>query len=256
MVFHNVPLHELSLLPTRERNLRVSNLRVNSSALVMSPLSSPTEIAIAVQIPDVVGSPFSGVVGRIERTFNVHVQELERTGSSVEGDSNFSALLTFSGYLSGFEQQPGRRTRLRVTVANLPSGTRVYASTEELKSVPARLSAYLTRTNAVASGPFERVEPVRSLRFQNRSVPIGEVPLESGFSTIAWELEYEGACEAQSITVGLRVETPEPASAIAWASLAPISLVTTASSVAPVPRFVDTALPINIPCLATRSLSE
>ncbi len=253
IVFRAVPLHDLRTLRVEDRNLRLSNLRVNANMLELMPLADPNRVQVAVQISDTpIASPMQ-TVATVERTFDLAVTELRSARDSVEAgvSGTLSTLVSFSGYLAGVEAVPGRRTRLMLSIRCLPPGWRIQATTEEVRSIPARLSAELTRSDINGAGPFDRVQSERNIQYNDSFVSVATV-MTGSQSWVTWELQNAGVCEAQSVTFGLIIEPESPGirpgagTAVVVASLGPITNVGTPSATAPIPRFATTAVIRNL----------
>jgi len=71
--FLHAPLHELRLLDPDERNLRVSNVRVNAAILLGSSVESEAAVAVAVTVSDTGVEPSSFRIAIVRRSFEFAV---------------------------------------------------------------------------------------------------------------------------------------------------------------------------------------
>lgn len=261
LAFLHVPLHELRLLPDGERNLRVSNVRINASQLGLSATEKPSFVLLHVTVSDTTVAHPQFRVAKLEHRFRFNVSPPRGASNSfkqsasvnpelLHGPGNtarLSLLVHFTGGLAGYEQAPGGRTRLMLRFSNVPAGVRVFATTEQLSSAPDRFAGVLTTTDVNGAGPFAPPEVYGYTEFAHRFVPIAELPLSGGASQAVWELENAVGQEEQELTFGIvlayvarpREHLPALGTAHVYGSFAPITSVDVRSPTAQIPRFVD-----------------
>jgi hypothetical protein len=260
--FVRVPLHELTVLPDQDRILRLSNVRLN-----VNQLGSDRRVQISVSISDgtlvtsestsvptadhdlkVTVIHETGIAGQqAPKKFNR--RESENAGLLADGKEE--ALVQFGvrfcGKIANYEQLPGRRTRLMLRFRGVPEGVAVFVTNQEVKAEPAGLRATLVETGPWGTGAWI-VRPIEHAgNYEGKSVEIARVSLVLGSGIAVWEVESATSDISQMITVGvlvayngeLEVGLPAAGSASMVANLAPLSVVTTISSSAPIPRFAD-----------------
>ncbi len=194
LAFLHVPLHELRVLPEAERNLRISDIRVNANQLGVGVPGHPRSVVLYVTVSETsvhptpqfpmakIASDLSitlsqpAVVagtGCFRRSEPINRDLLRETGAA----GTLSLLVTFSGRLADHEQVPGERTRLMLRFGNVPAGVHLFCTTEEVSGVPADLSASLTVTDAAGAGPFQNLTIQGHASYANRSCALSEIGL-------------------------------------------------------------------------------
>jgi hypothetical protein len=275
VVFLRVPLHELALLPRGERQLRISNVRVNVSQLRGRSADIMTRFPLHISISDTPIFP-SNVIdlvpvyttlqcrlqlpARFPGSENVLIFRQRDSINTVLLDGArkpgvINAVVEFKGKIAAYEQLPGQRTRLRLNFANIPTGVAVFVTTTEVSSEPATLRAQLIEADTNGGGAFQKRTFDAEGTLFGRSYPIARVNLIENRGDAVWEIEDAGSEPSQVISFGIsiafltqpNVYSPFLGSGTVTASFAPLSTVITFSSSAPIPRFI--CQPISMPLL-------
>jgi hypothetical protein len=155
-------------------------------------------------------------------------------------------------------------TRLKAVFSNIPAGVRVFVTTSNLVSLNAASnSATVVANTAVGNGlvappvavmvpsetgtNFAGLNPPASITVGTSAM--AEVVIVNGTGTAVWEVVQANPSAVDTFQFGVNyivtgnqaAGTPPAGSGQVNLSFAPISTTTTASSSAPIPRFVDTS---------------
>lgn len=271
LAFLHVPLHELRVLPEAERNLRISNIRVNANQLGVGVPEHPSSVVVYVTVSETsvhptpqfpmakIASDFSITIshpevvagtGCFRRSEAINEDLLRESGAS----GSLSFLVTFAGRLADHEQVPGERTRLMLRFGNVPAGVDLFCTTEEVAGVPEDLSASLTVTDATGAGPFQNPTIHGHASYENRSRALSKIGLHWGWGQAVWEIVKAGNAPSQCLTVGIAVayapvfsqSLPGLGTASVFASFAPVTTLGCSSATAPVPRFAEISMAIDL----------
>jgi hypothetical protein len=156
-------------------------------------------------------------------------------------------------------------TRLKATFANIPTGVRVYVSTTNVNSIcdpltqpgtcTAGTETRLAQLVAAEGAAFTPAAPLTNVTSPKAGLQIAEVVLSGGAGAAVWEVRANDNLLTQnydfalyfSSTANVAGNSPLPGvQGTVAGSFAPTSTVTSASSAAPIPRFVDTGTARNI----------
>jgi hypothetical protein len=156
-------------------------------------------------------------------------------------------------------------TRLKATFANIPTGVRVYVSTTNVNSIcdpltqpgtcTAGTETRLAQLVAAEGAAFTPAAPLTNVTSPKAGLQIAEVVLSGGAGAAVWEVRANDNLLTQnydfalyfSSTANVAGNSPLPGvQGTVAGSFAPTSTVTTASTAAPIPRFVDTGTARNI----------
>jgi len=148
-------------------------------------------------------------------------------------------------------------TRLRAVFNNVPNGVRLYVGLGSITSSGSAGGTVVALTNTAADGsgsfsatPKSATSPSSGCYASaQQSIDYAEVILFGGSGTAVWEVTAADplAIGRADIPVWLAWKAntasnlPAPGTSTVNGSFAPISTVTTASAIAPVPRFADTS---------------
>jgi len=172
-----------------------------------------------------------------------------------------------SGYPAG---QANQGTRLRVVFNNVPAGVRIYVSIRNIAASGAKVG-WARLVNVAADGSGSYAETPNSGSATTCSAwsgaaleKIAEMPIFGGSGNATWEVMYDAnSVPGDSGQAALSIQRyefgyiaaykantsnnlPGLGTATANGMFAPVSTVTTASTVAPVPRFADTSSALNL----------
>jgi len=158
-------------------------------------------------------------------------------------------------------------TRLKATFNNIPSGASIYVSTTNVNpttSVAAAPGTTETRLAVLVAGEstaFVGATPLTNVTSPTLAtgiagtLQIAQVTLSGGSGSAVWEVLASDPLLTQNFDFAVYVASTanvagnSPATGVTGTvsgSFAPTSTVTTASGVAPIPRFVDTGTPRNL----------
>jgi hypothetical protein len=271
LAFLHVPLHELRVLPEAERNLRISNIRVNANQLGVGVPEHPSSVVVYVTVSETSVHPapqfpmariasdllieisqpgVAAGTGCFQRSEPINGDLLRESGAA----GSLSFLVTFAGRLADHEQVPGERTRLMLIFGNVPAGVHLFCTTEEVSGVPEDLSASLTMTDATGAGPFQNSTIHGYASYENRSYALSKIGMHWGSGQAVWEIVKAGNAPSQCLRFGIALayapgfpqSLPHLGTASVSACLAPLSTVCCSSATAPVPRFADTSTAIDL----------
>ncbi len=268
LAFLNVPLHEMRTLPEAERNLRISNVRVNAAQLGRIA-DHPTPIVSFVRVSDTSVSPnpqitVATITGELK--FEVasahpdvdlnHLPQGQSLNAGLLADersAQLTAILKFSGKIAPYEPG-GERTGLMVRFNNIPNGVNLYTTFDQIDSVPTALSAKLMLGDLQGNPLPEKPELAGHVIVGDRSLGIAKLPAVGGTSVATWEVQGGYNDEQQEMLFGVIVAyKSDPLQFLPWlakvtvnGSHAPLSTVNTASSSGPIPRFYDNSLLVDL----------
>jgi hypothetical protein len=176
---------------------------------------------------------------------------------------------TGTGGITTFATNPGLAdfgTRLRAAFNNVPSGIRIFVSVTNVvanvtsgnttnpvqAATPSTLTSYavLVATSSAGEAAAEGsvVTPTSSITNVN-ALALAELPVVGGSAEAVWEVYSTNPAALETLNFAVFTQyssspstnSPAPGTGTVAMSYAPISTVTTASSSAPIPRFVDTS---------------
>jgi TIR domain len=261
--FLHVPLHELRLLDPADRNLRISNVRVNAAQLGISSTQSPAHVVVYVSVTDTVVESPQFHIAKILPQFDFRLSPIadqtalpnlrhgEGLNSALSGSNSDSSrsfrILTFSGRLA--EHEPlGEGTRLLVRFSFVPRSMALFVTTQQLSAVPSGLTATLTQANIVGMGPFLAEEGREFVEWNERSHALHRLDSSNTTAYAVWEVEGTSANSAQAINLGLRVVCENesgpgrpPLETLVSGHLAPLSMAGVADQSSPIPRFASSS---------------
>jgi hypothetical protein len=226
------------------RVLRITNVRADASALVLSSGTAPVTATVSTDSTAVSLVDPTQTVGFVQEaiavsllcntagTVNVQFAELFATALKVQGGTGQSTPGTFYNTESGFTPDPiipgvgtaDSGTELTVIVSGLDPGAQL--------SVPATItSGGLTITAIAPAGG-------------------GLVPVIAGTATIVYEVTAADPNQNDVVTIPITVGSTHLTGVTVRGNLAPISTVAMASANAPIPRFIDdsTEMPFGRSC--------
>ena len=156
-------------------------------------------------------------------------------------------------------------TRLKAVFNNLPAGVSIYVSTVNVSGGAAGspvgkpgntdttpfAQLVVSETTPDSGGVIPTVPPTTTA---GSSVPVAQLAIVNGSATAVWEVTNTNPALSESLSFGVYVSytantgsnSPTPGTATVNMSYAPTSTVTTASSTAFIPRFVDTSSASNL----------
>jgi hypothetical protein len=146
-------------------------------------------------------------------------------------------------------------TRVRAVFNNVPAGVRLFGTLSN-GSATSMNRAYLVNTAQDGSGsyvPIPRIATTDDACAYFASMDFAEVPIFGGSGTAVWEVVAANSLTIDRLEFGLiaawKANTtnnlPGLGTTTTNGSFAPVSTITTASTVAPVPRFADTSSAVN-----------
>lgn len=259
IVFLHIPLHELVLLPPEERNLRISNVRVNAAMLGVST-KAPTHVAVFLRVSDTTVSPNQLLVGHVVSAFHIDVvaQEpkldllhLPRTESLNSGlfteqrvAEHLSALAVFKGRLAPVEPR-GMGTNLQLVFGNVPGGVSIFATTEQVSAMPTGTTAILVSQGLTPKSPSEKPSIDGRVSVGGRFLTLSQVHIDNHVGYAEWEFDAGELEDEQEVAVGIVIAylanpaegLPHLGTCLLRASRGPMSTVQTCSTTAPIPRF-------------------
>jgi len=156
------------------------------------------------------------------------------------------------GSMAGWAGVASQGTRLRAAFNNVPAGVRVFVTLHP-RGFSGTNDAVLVNTAADGSGSFVAVPKVANTATNcgngYDSYEFAEIPIFGGSGVAVWEVTATSSLSIQRMDFGFiaawRANTsnnlPGLGSITTNMSFAPLSTITTASTVAPVPRFADTS---------------
>jgi hypothetical protein len=148
-------------------------------------------------------------------------------------------------------------TRLLATFSNVPAGVTLYVTTAPLPGTGSPSAALVSTTDASGGGGFVAAPATNTIALNGTSAGIAPVSLSGGTGTAVWEVLDTNPNALETYTFGVVAQYSSVTGAAQVAgSLAPVSSVTTADSVAPLPRFGNSSLLVpsqcaGSPCLQT-----
>jgi hypothetical protein len=167
------------------------------------------------------------------------------TGNSLpNGDNGW-------GVMAGWAGVANQGTRLRAVVNNVPAGVRVFVTLKN--AVPTSTNeARLVNVASDGSGAYVEVPKLTTTQTNCDLAPsqdVAEVPIFGGTGTATWEIYATNPLALQLMDFGLVLawkantanNLPGLGTITVNGMFAPVSTVTTASAIAPVPRFADTS---------------
>jgi len=154
-------------------------------------------------------------------------------------------------------------TRLKAVFNNLPTGVRVFVSTSNVDKANGTSVANPGAQNTASFAQLVvsettpdsgNVIPAVPATTSAGSVAIAEIPVVNNSATAVWEVANTNPSAAETFSFGVYISyaantgsnSPFPGTATVNMSFAPTSTVTTASSSAFIPRFVDTSSAANL----------
>jgi len=192
-----------------------------------------------------------------------NVASSDASPTTAVSQNNFSpALNTETGfYNSAFPTTNGLNvaglptsgTRLRAAFANVPAGVTLYVSTRNTNT-----TGDLARLTSSESGAFSAVSASSAT---GAPANVAAVTITAGAGTVVWEVTESDSTTFSTVTFNVYASytanpgagSPALGTATVAGNFAPVSTVTTASSTAPIPRFVDSSTAGNVmtinPCL-------
>jgi len=246
---------------------RITNVRVNASGVsvpgqiqglisasgsILIPINNPTQVLAFTQAggnsfsvtssrfdqekaPGVGGNPTGLTLTFREGFPNAFKKKIEGTDQEVPG----FIYSTESGFTSSVTGNAGRAdtgTRLIARFAGVPAGVTLSVPSEVAGSVPGSTAVLVSVTDLNGIGGSAE-SPIP---------PPGIVTLAAGTGAATWEITNASPLGIEEFSIPVTVSyTPNPGAgipglgtAIVSTDFAPISTVTTASSTAPLPRFV------------------
>lgn len=268
LAFLNVPLHELRILPLTERNLRISNIRVNAAQLG-THADHPSQVLLFVKVSDTSVSPNPQItVATINGELKLEVaavhqgpdlnrlpqsQSLNAGLLAEERKAQLTAMLRFSGRIAPYEPG-GERSGLMVRFNNIPNGVSLFTTLDQVDSAPTTLSARLLLGDLNGNPLPQKPELAGHVIVGDRSLGLARIRTVGGSGVATWEVQGGYNDEQQEMMFGLVVAyrsdpshfVPGLATVTVNGSHAPLSCVGTASSSGPIPRFSDESFSIDL----------
>lgn len=201
----------------------------------------------------------------VESTSNVPGAVFTQMETGFYGGAAFSAQYNGGRGNMGLAGLATQGTRLRAVFNAVPQGVRLYVTLNQLSSSNGSNTGQLVTVNADGSGAFSATPATTTTNSSCASpvafgaLAVAEVPLfpatTGGYTgSVVWEITGNDPLAIGRVDFGLMVAyaantannlpTPDQQSTVNG-MFAPVSTVTTASAVAPVPRFADTSSALN-----------
>jgi len=264
------------------RRLRVTNVRVNASALFAPTFAAPPPVVAQIDLKP--GQPANAAltVGMVEPGFNTSLRRCDDAqGSAVSLnptsglntgllEPNGSGRLQFNvrfreAFLNAFQNRAqengttisakdptGRAdhgTRLRLAIGNVPPQASVFVTTGPVRDETASsqfLDAILENNGAAVAATASAACP-----YSNVVSPIAQIPVSNGVASAEWEITAAGPRVLQQASFGVvfafaAYSYSGAAAPTLNASFSPTSTAAAASASADIPRFQDTSIAVNV----------
>jgi len=249
----------------------------NSSSLSITPFqqcSTQTRAAVAtLAFSENFATAFKTRVAAPPGVNGVTPGNQNIPGTIYNSESGFIApYIVSSTSISGTQGVAGLAdagTRLKAVFNNLPSGVRIFVSTTNVNPTGGANGAPLFPPNPNGTSTASFAQLVVSETTPDANVvpsvpatttagtnaqPVAEIPVVNNSATAVWEVVNTNPALAETLNFGVYItytantgsNSPTPGTGTVNMSFAPTSTVTTASSSAFIPRFVDTSSGTNL----------